>query len=207
MASFLSYRVRRQPTPEPAVYLTFDDGPDPQLTPVILDILKRHGAKGTFFVITERARQQSELIQRILQEGHAIGDHSWDHRYRNYFVSRSQLEAWIEKGRRGLEDLIGPRSVGFRSPAGVVTPKLVKVLRDKNIPLILWNRRFFDTAYRFTAEKAKRAAQQIAPGDILLLHDGNNRDAATFTAGLERLLETGKARGLRFERLSPYTST
>ena len=153
------------------VYLTFDDGPDPDTTPAVLDLLKAHQAKATFFVIVERAKRQREILGRIIAEGHAVGNHSMDHRYSHFFSSRKKLKSWIENAQRELTSLMGKNPIGFRSPAGIWTPPLNSVLSELQIPLIYWNMRFYDAVFSWTEAKAQRALAKIEAESIVLLHD------------------------------------
>lgn len=171
MFSYHTGAIRRMPAPKGRYFLTFDDGPHPEFTPRILDCLSESGGKATFFVVGTRAREHPALIDRIVKEGHAVGDHSWDHGYRYFFRSERALESWIRRSQGELSSRLGRCSVGFRPPAGVVTPPLVRVLGQLEIPLILWSRRYFDTQIPFTPRRATRAAGKLVAGDIVLLHD------------------------------------
>lgn len=163
--------IRQIPATAPLLYLTFDDGPCPNVTPLLLDLLQSRNAKATFFVIGEKAHAHPEIIRRILAEGHAIGNHSWDHRYRYFFSSEMKLENWIVDSEKRLEDLIGRPSVGFRSPAGVRTPKLRNVLTRLKVPHILWSHRYFDAVRAFPVDKAVKDLRSAPNGSIVLLHD------------------------------------
>ncbi len=185
------------------IFLSFDDGPDPKVTPALLELLDDLDAKGTFFVVGERALRYQDLTRWLLERGNAIGDHSWDHKFKNFFRSDAQLRAWIERGQRELSAVIGQRPLGFRSPAGVKTPPLRRVLTQLAIPCIHWNKRFFDTNFIFNPKRAARAAEKLHSGDILLLHDGNCPDPNTFLDGVTTLINLGKQRGFQFRALTP----
>jgi peptidoglycan-N-acetylglucosamine deacetylase len=199
---FFSFCQRRVETKEPIVYLSFDDGPDPKITPALADLLKELGANASFFVIAKNAQSQKEIVRRLLNEGHAIGNHSLDHRYGIFFRPEKELKMWIEEAQTALSTLIGTRPIGFRSPAGVITPRLVSALKELSIPLIHWNKRFFDTNFTFTPARARRAAQSLSGGDIILLHDGNCRNPATFLSSVTGLIRLGKDRGFQFRALT-----
>lgn len=168
-----------------SLHLTFDDGPDTHATPRVLDSLASAGAKATFFVIAERARNQRPLLERILREGHTIGNHSLDHSYGVFFKGRKALQGWIEDSERLLEDLTGKPTVGFRPPAGVRTPELAASLVSLSLPLILWNCRFYDTVFEWTIPRAAASLKSTTGGSIVLLHD--RKPAAKLPLFLETL--------------------
>ena len=166
--------IKRIPSPEAMVYLTFDDGPSVDLTEKVLDLLKQERAKGSFFVIGERALQHPEIIKRTLAEGHAVLSHSIDHDYRKYLQSLGPIKDWLQTSLLQLEKTFAIQSTIFRPPAGVLTPPLVQAAQQLNISLILWNHRFFDTKFKWTIAKANRSLKKINSGDIVLLHDYQN---------------------------------
>ncbi|MBC7370790.1 MAG: polysaccharide deacetylase family protein [Bdellovibrionaceae bacterium] len=163
--------IRKVTCTENKVYLTFDDGPNPEVTPKVLDALQKSGAFASFFVIGEKASAYPELIARMIEEGHSVHSHSADHRYDIYFRRKDTLKDWIAASLTALGALTGLRHRSFRPPAGVVTPPMVQVARALNVPLVLWNHRFFDTALTWTTKKAVSNAAILKPGDIVLLHD------------------------------------
>lgn len=196
--------MRTIPHSHNQIYLTFDDGPEDPGTSSVLEILARHGAHATFFLIAEKAQKNPALFKRILQDGHTVGNHSLDHRYAQFF-SRSVegMEKWIRSADEMLELLSGSKPVGFRSPNGIRTPPLTAALERMREPLILWNVRFFDAILPWTEQKARRALKTLRAGDIVLLHDCQRaRNLKTFLTTLEIFLSEGKARGFVFETLN-----
>lgn len=193
--------IRKLDVSTPTIYLTFDDGPDPLVTPRVLDCLNKHGAGATFFVVGQLAEQNESLVRRMVDEGHAVGNHTWDHRYRNFFTSKEKLRAWIARADQTIEKITGKRAVGFRSPAGVLTPPLLRVVREMNHRLLHWDLRFYDTNFPFSADKARAAADRLESGALVLLHDGHARDVEGLLAGLEALLVRGKERGFEFRKI------
>jgi peptidoglycan/xylan/chitin deacetylase (PgdA/CDA1 family) len=175
-----------------SVYLTFDDGPELGRTELVLDLLKKYNAKATFFMVAEKAIQQKELVFRILNEGHAVGNHSLDHSYNNFFKPKKDLKEWILKSQEKFKEL-GIETIGFRPPAGVVTPPLVETCTELSIPLILWNQRFFDTRYTLSKDRALVRASGFKAGDIVLLHDSTDR-LQTNLPGIETLIVESKSR-------------
>jgi len=162
--------VRRVPHSQNRIYLTFDDGPDPIGTPRILNVLKIKKIPATFFVVAKKIEAQPELIERIRSEGHAFGDHSLDHTYSAFFKSEPALRDWLQASQKIFKQKKIP-TVGFRPPAGVVTPMLKTVLRDQQRPLILWDQRFYDTVIPWNKKLAIGSIPRLRPGSIILLHD------------------------------------
>jgi len=158
----------RQPN---CVYLSFDDGPNERLTPKVLDLLESKGIQATFFAIATEAKKNAPLVKRIIEGGHTLGNHSYDHQFKNFFASRSRLQEWITDGEKTISDLSGEATVGFRSPAGVETPPLWDTLEDLKMPLVHWDIRFFDAVWPWTPRKAERSLARLKPGSIILLHD------------------------------------
>jgi peptidoglycan/xylan/chitin deacetylase (PgdA/CDA1 family) len=194
--------VRRIATPGRELFLTFDDGPDPDGTPAVLDLLARYDARATFFVIARAAERHPELLRRIVAAGHGVGNHSLDHTWGAYFGSQRRLRDWIAASETALADRIGRGTVGFRSPAGVRTPPLASALARLELPLVHWSTRFYDTVRAWRPAPALASLARTRPGSIVLLHD-RQRPAhlPTFLATLERYLETATAAGFRLAPL------
>lgn len=185
------------------IFLTFDDGPDPKTTPQVLDLLKKLKVRATFFVIAERAEAHPALIKRILSEGHAVGNHSTDHRYRNYFKSVKETKVWISQSESRLQALIHGKTVGFRPPAGVRTPAIHKALVELDIPMIYWSQRFYDTRFVFDEDKARKAASKVKQGDIILLHDSQSlKTLGPFLEGLSTYVFSLQEGGFTFATLA-----
>lgn len=174
------------------IWLTFDDGPDPACTPHVLNLLRANRARATFFVIAEKAQKERALIQRLVAEGHAIGNHSLDHRYGQYFRGKKAVLNWVRDAENVIADITGEPTIGFRPPAGVYTPELRASLNELGIPMVLWNVRYFDAVNRWKPSRALRSAMQMQPGSIVLLHDAQapaRRDEfiATLSAFMQAL--------------------
>ncbi len=179
------------------LHLTFDDGPDPLGTPRVLDLLSEFDATATFFLIGDRVRRRPELVREILRRGHTLGNHSPDHRYANYFTGRASLREWIAAGERAISEVAGAPTIGFRPPAGVRTPELVRAARDLETPLILWQTRFYDAVFAPTAERLTRTLPGTRDGDIVLFHDARRESSLELFLGALRVY-LGQARNLSF---------
>lgn len=178
------------------LYVTFDDGPDPEGTPATLAVLARHGAKATFFVVADKARRHPDLLRQVVAAGHAVGNHSLDHTWNAFFARRATLKDWVAESERVLHGLLGHATVGFRSPAGVRTPPLAWALRQLEMPLVHWNVRFFDKVRPWRRDAAVASLPQTDPGSIVLLHDSQRpENLATFVATLDAYLEAAAAQG------------
>ncbi len=196
--------IRNIRSSEKKLFLTFDDGPT-EMTEAVLAMLDQHQITATFFVVANRAQQNRNLILKILKMGHAIGNHSLDHRYGAFFSSKSTMKKWIESSENILNELTGRPTVGFRPPAGVCTPPLIEVLAEKQIPLFLWNIRFYDSVFSWTLKKAKKSFGKTKPGDIVLLHDkmrGKKDDI--FLRTLDYYISEAKKIGFKFNNLQTY---
>ncbi len=202
----LGRSLRRLP-PEQAdghVALTFDDGPDPEVTPRILALLDRHGARATFFCIGERAARHPELVRDIVARGHAIGNHTM--RHPGWFAllgAAGQRREWQEAQdvlrRLGVEGHLA------RAPLGLRNPISDPVLQRCRLRHVGWSRRGFDTRCGDSERVLARITRGLRAGDIILLHDATARRDAhgvpVCLPVLERLLPLLAARGLASIRL------
>ncbi len=174
--------------------LTFDDGPDPEHTPAVLDRLRVLGLRATFFVIGSRAEAHPGIVARIVAEGHALGNHSWSHA-RPQETGASGLVAEARRTRALLERLAGRSPRLFRPPYGKLTPGKLLGLWSAGLAVVLWNRDPKDFGAG-DVEPLRRwfATEPMAGGDILLMHD-----TSPWTApALETLAERAAGLGLRF---------
>ncbi|HEX4822742.1 MAG TPA: polysaccharide deacetylase family protein [Candidatus Polarisedimenticolaceae bacterium] len=177
------------------VVLTFDDGPDPAVTPKILDRLDAAGAKATFFVIGERARRFGELAAEIARRGHRLENHTEHHRGGFYFHRPATLRREIDACQEAVVRACGRAPVFFRAPAGIRSPLVGSALARSGLTLVSWTRRGFDTVDRRPERVAARLLRDLAAGDILVLHDTAAAPAVLET--LPRLLDRIGGAGLR----------
>jgi peptidoglycan/xylan/chitin deacetylase (PgdA/CDA1 family) len=158
--------------------LTLDDGPDPDVTPRVLDLLDAHGARATFFCIAQRAQGQPALLREIVARGHDVQNHSHAHRHTFSLSGPAALQREIAHAQQVLTDLSGQRPHCFRAPAGLRNPFLDPVLHRLGLHLVSWTRRGFDTVTADPQVVLARLTRGMAAGDIVLLHDGHARHAA-----------------------------
>jgi peptidoglycan/xylan/chitin deacetylase (PgdA/CDA1 family) len=167
------------------IAITIDDGPDPEVTPAVLDLLDRHGARATFFCIGRRAERHPDLCREIVRRGHAVENHSQNHATLFSTFGPRRMAREIEAGQDTLAAITGRRPRFFRPTAGLRNPFLEPVLARRGLHLASWTRRGYDTRNRDADDVAARLTRNLAAGDILLLHDGN---AARTTSGMPVIL-------------------
>jgi peptidoglycan/xylan/chitin deacetylase (PgdA/CDA1 family) len=155
-------------TREPVVALTFDDGPNPDATPQLLEILARHGAKATFFMTGENAAACPELVGNVLDAGHAIGNHTWDHPSLPLVTGRERRRQ-IRECAKVLPDG-GDRL--FRAPYGNLSPAALWDVWRCGHRLIGWSSIITDWEPLDAATLARQALDAIRPGAIMVMHDG-----------------------------------
>jgi peptidoglycan/xylan/chitin deacetylase (PgdA/CDA1 family) len=159
------------PTSTRSICLTFDDGPHPEHTPQLLDVLKQHNVTATFFVIGEQAEKHPDLIRRMAAEGHAVGQHSFFHTEPTK-TSAPQLMDEVRRTTTTLEKILGRPCPLFRPPKGHLTAKKLLALRKANLSIILWNVDPRD--YRTDSADTLKTwfhNHPLKSGDIILLHD------------------------------------
>lgn len=152
------------------VALTFDDGPDLDVTPRVLDVLARHGAKATFFVLVDHARARPALLRRILDEGHEIGLH-FDRHDRITDLPKATAFRRMRQAKRDLCEMVGPISL-FRPPYGGQNRVTYLFARLLNLVVIGWNRQGNDWIEQTPEHSAGLVTKNLRGGDIILLHDG-----------------------------------
>lgn len=168
------------------IALTIDDGPDPVVTPQVLDMLQRHSVRATFFCIGDKAARYPDLCREIVRHGHALENHSQHHRHTFAFMGYTRLKCELQHAQDTLSALAGHRPVFFRAPAGLRNPLLDVVLHRLDLQLVSWSVRGFDTRIADVARVKNSLLSGLRPGAILLLHDGN---AARTPAGMPVILE------------------
>lgn len=209
----LGPNVTRLPRTD-GVALTIDDGPDPAVTPRVLDQLDAAGARATFFLIGTRAERHPELVREIVRRGHDVQNHSQGHRHHFSLFGPAALARDVGRAQQVLADLVGRAPVAFRAPAGLRNPFLDPVLHRLGLHLVSWTRRGYDTRRGQPAWLLQRLTGGLAGGDILLLHDGHAARAPdgqpvllhVLPALLQRCREAGLATLTLREALPPRHS-
>ncbi|MES2879357.1 MAG: polysaccharide deacetylase family protein [Pseudomonadota bacterium] len=187
------------------IALTIDDGPDPLVTPQVLDVLARYGVHATFFVIGERAERHPEVCREIMRRGHAIENHTQRHRHNFSLLGWRGIRQELKAAQSTLTAVTGQRPLFFRAPAGFRNPFLDPVLSQLGLQLASWSVRGFDTHVSNSAKVKTKLLAGLRPGAIVLLHDGNAARTPTGTPVildvLPALLDAAAASNLRWVTL------
>jgi peptidoglycan/xylan/chitin deacetylase (PgdA/CDA1 family) len=162
--------ISRRETGCRTVALTFDDGPDPDVTPRLLELLRRHNVPATFFVAGARVERHPGLIREILSRGHTLGNHSYHHDPLLMLRSRARLREEVAR-TQDLLSAFAVRPLTFRPPVGITNSRLPGVLRELGLCCVTFSCRAFDRGNRRIERLADIILRKIRPGDIVLLHD------------------------------------
>ncbi|QTD43700.1 polysaccharide deacetylase family protein [Ottowia testudinis] len=183
------------------VALTFDDGPDPAVTPRVLDLLDQAGMRATFFCIGERVLAHPALAREIVRRGHHIENHTQHHPHGFSLYGPRRMAREVEQAQCTLAQASGRAPRYVRAVAGLRNLFLQPILARHGLKLVAWTRRGYDTRDADPARVLARLSHQMAAGDILLLHDGHAGRTAEgqplVLAVLPSLLTTLRGRGLR----------
>jgi peptidoglycan/xylan/chitin deacetylase (PgdA/CDA1 family) len=180
-----------------AVALTFDDGPHPTWTPKLLDLLKAQKIKATFCLVGQNVRKYPALVARIVREGHALCNHSWEHDLELGKKPEAQIRADIEHTNQEIRRAVpGAKIPYYRQPGGKWTPSVVKVAKDLGMKPLHWDVDPQDWAKPGAAKISQRVATQIRAGSIVLMHDGGGDRSGTLTASPEIIEALRKQYGI-----------
>ncbi len=183
------------------VALTLDDGPDPDVTPRVLDLLDRYQARASFFCVGRKAAAHPGLVGEIARRGHSIENHSHSHSHAFAFYGWSALGCEVDQAQQAISTASGITPRFFRAPAGFRSPFLDYVLAARGLRYVSWTRRGYDTVSCDPDAVLARLVANLAAGDVLLLHDGcrtrlSDGEFLAVTV-LQRLLDRLRAEGLR----------
>jgi peptidoglycan/xylan/chitin deacetylase (PgdA/CDA1 family) len=195
--------IYRVPTRKPIVALTLDDGPDSASTPVILAELRKHGARATFFVISERVRGQEALVRSIVAAGHELGNH-FSHQRPSIRLSAQEFEQDLLRTHQLLIQFTQP--LWARPASGWYTEAMVEVMTRHGYRCALGSVYPFDAAIPSTSWATKYILRNVEPGSIVILHEGGARGKRTAHV-LSTILPTLRQRGYRVIPLSELFST
>lgn len=166
------------------IALTFDDGPNPEYTPQVLDLLGQHKAKATFFCIGQHIEKHPELFKRIISEGHSVGNHTYSHSKSFGFFSTKKVTDELNRTIALVKNRTGKQMNLYRPAFGVTNPMIEKAVNQLNIISIGWSVRSLDTTARSETIILDRITSKISKGDVVLLHDTSQKTINV----LERLL-------------------
>lgn len=194
----------RLDTSEQVVALTFDDGPNPNATPAILDALAAKDVKATFFVLGRHAERWPEIVARATLKGHQIGNHGYFHR-KLHFKSPFYIRQDIKLGKRAIERTGAHSPTIFRAPHGFRNPWVSPIARSLGESVVGWTLGVWDSDNPGVAEIVARTVEGARPGSIILLHDGDgynpDGDRAQTAAAVPRIVDELRARGYSFVTL------
>ena len=188
-------RVWQIPTAQKEIFLSFDDGPHPRITPLVLDMLATHGAKASFFCIGDRVKRFPGIYQRIVDEGHAIGNHTFHH-INGWKTNDADYLTNITEAALCIDSRL------FRPPYGRIKGSQARAIVAKGFKTIMWTVLSGDYDAKLNpAQCANRVLENIEPGFIFLFHDAEKAEKNMLFA-LEKLLEACKIQGFRCEKIN-----
>ena len=188
------------PNQQNTIYLTFDDGPTPEITPWVLDLLKKHQIKATFFCIGHNIEKHPEIFNRIVLEGHLIGNHTFNHlngwksSYGDYIANVALCEDIITVNTKTKPTL-------FRPPYGKVKPSQAKELRKSGYKIVMWDILTVDYDINTSKEKCyKNATEKVASGSVIVFHD-SVKAFKNLEYALPRTIRTLLDKGFKFDSI------
>jgi peptidoglycan/xylan/chitin deacetylase (PgdA/CDA1 family) len=179
--------------PTQHIAITFDDGPHPKYTQQVLELLKKHNAKATFFLIGKQVEENPNLVASIINDGHTIGNHTYSHSTNFGFYSTKKVEQELIKTNDLLKLKTGKVLQLFRPAFGVTNPNIAKAVKSLNLTSIGWSQRSLDTTSLSEDAVVNRVTKTLMPGDVILLHDTSEKSVVV----LERLLLFLKTKDLK----------
>lgn len=166
------------------IAITFDDGPNPNFTLQALALLKKYDAKATFFCIGKHIEAHPEIIKKIIDQGHTIGNHTYSHSNTFGFLSTAKVVSELEQTNTIIKKQTGLEALLYRPAFGVTNPKIKRAAQKTGLQVIGWNKRSLDTTHRNEKVVLNRITKNLKKGDIILLHDTSEKTIAV----LEQLL-------------------
>ncbi len=197
--------IESGPAGRSLIALTFDDGPDPETTPRILEALRKHNCRATFFVIARKAEQHPALVAAMLQAGHELGLHGYDHDRLTAWRAPSRIVADIRKAQAVLRHLAGNNVFWYRPPIGHVSPRTAAAVRRAEVELVAWSVRCFDGVRRSNPRRVVACVERkLHDGAIVMLHDASERGDFIPAAvqRIDAILDAVARRGLASVTLS-----
>jgi peptidoglycan-N-acetylglucosamine deacetylase len=199
--------IKKGQSREPSICLTFDDGPNPEITVRVLDILAQNHIPAAFFLVGSRAEHSPKLVQMILDQGHEIGLHTFDHCHAySMFVHKSIHTVY--QGKRALEQIIGKPIIWFRPPWGALNLFEFLTLKHLKLKVVLWTANAVDWDLRTTpAQIVERLRKKLSPGCIIVIHDAGGDPGAphNMVTALPEIIKQALAQGYCFKTLTDIT--
>ncbi|WP_054955539.1 polysaccharide deacetylase family protein [Paenibacillus dakarensis] len=199
------FRVFRRGTGSHEFALTFDDGPDPVYTPLLLDLLKQYEMKATFFLVGSHAEKHPDVVRRIHAEGHLIGIHNYIHKT-NWLMRPKTVRMQLKRTNDIIYEITGEHPAYYRPPWGIVN--LFDFAKNSGYRIVLWSSMFGDWSSKIGADElARRMLRKLKAGEVMLLHDCGNTMGADPDApeqmlvALKQVLDEAKHKNLRSIRV------
>jgi peptidoglycan/xylan/chitin deacetylase (PgdA/CDA1 family) len=184
--------------------LTYDDGPNDPHTGHLLELLARHGVHATFFLIGRYVQQRPDLAREILRAGHAVGNHTFTHPLLT-FESAAEIRRQLSDCTQALQDALGQPCNLFRPPFGGRRPAVLRIARELNLAPVMWSVTGYDWNAPPAAQIVSKVSQQIAGGDVILLHDGGHKkmgaDRSQTVLATDQLIARYKSNGYEFKTI------
>lgn len=177
------------------IALTFDDGPWPNTTAQVLNILKENNIKGTFFVVGQNIKNYPDLLKRIVAEGHVIGNHTWHHRY--HFMNPQVAAYEVDNTNDLIYKVTGVKTNLFRPPGGIMNNGVVAYARNSKYAIIMWSSDSIDYSQPSVPRLINNVFRTAAPGGIVLMHDGGGNRSRTVEA-LPGIISKFRSQGYSF---------
>ena len=181
--------------------LSYDDGPNDPHTMRLLEVLARHGARATFFLIGRYVQQRPDLVREIAKAGHAIGNHTFTHPLL-IFKNRAEIRQELLLCSAALQDAIGEHSNLFRPPFGGRRPVVLRIARELGLEPVMWNVTGYDWSAPPAAVIERKVARRIRGGAVILLHDGGHKqmgaDRSQTILATDSLISRYKQEGYEF---------
>lgn len=185
---FLTSKHKNYKITENAIALTFDDGPNQEFTPKFLELLAQYNAKATFFCIGKNVEKYPDIVKKIIENGHEIGNHSYAHSNNYGFLSAKKIVLDLKKTQQLIKAETGKKNAIFRPPFGVTNPNIAKAMKQLNLQSIGWSIRSLDTVAKKPEKVFQKIKKNLKNGDVILLHDSSDLSLTV----LEQLLQTLK---------------
>ncbi|MEY8755371.1 polysaccharide deacetylase family protein [Peribacillus frigoritolerans] len=179
------------------IALTFDDGPEDIYTPQILDILRQKSVKATFFVVGKQAREYPELLKQIYREGHAIGNHTWDHQHLPDLTNQQLIEN-VQFTTAEIEKITGLKTDLFRPPYGEIQDQQVALLNNRGYRSIMWTADTMDWSGVSAEDIQSRVKKNASPGVIVLQHNYHASGKFETVKALPQIIDQLRAQGYEF---------
>jgi peptidoglycan/xylan/chitin deacetylase (PgdA/CDA1 family) len=181
------------------VYLTFDDGPHAEATPVVLDILRTEKIKGTFFLLGENVQRRPELANELLKEGHTVGNHTQSHA-KTWFSEKDVLDREIRAGQETISRLLHTDPKLFRPPFGLFDPDTIRYATSIGLRTVLFSVNSWDFSDTSPERIAERVVRSTKAGDIIVFHD-SDKTAGKIATYLPATIRALRKRGFSFDAL------